>query len=234
MESTDFLRVASRSIFYFAAELQIVDKNRYLVGLIGLLLGFIISYFWTDSYNRKNAPAIPAQAGAAPHGGANAAPGGNSTMGDIQQVIANAKSKPKDFEAQIQAAMAYAQIGRNDGAIEYLENAYTADPAQFTSLDKKDGPLYGASLYLGELYLYEKSNLDSAEKWLKRAAEGDPGNAETLRHLVETYAVKKDGRSAGEYLNRLKQIDPSHKKIGELETMVSDVKAGKEVKLPEH
>jgi tetratricopeptide (TPR) repeat protein len=208
-----------------------VDKNRYFIGLIGLMLGFIISFVWTQRYNINNAPVAQAQGGANPHG---AAGGGNSSMGDIQQVISNAKNNPKDFDAQIQAALAYAQINRNEGAIEYLENAYTADPAKFANLDKKDGQLYGASLFLGEWYLYEKSNYDGAEKWLKRAAEGDPNNAETLRHLVEAYAMKKDGRSAEEYLNRLKQLDPSHKKLGELQTLVSDVKAGKEVKLPEH
>lgn len=209
-----------------------MDKNRYLVGLIGLLLGFIISYFWTDDYNRKNVAVARAQSGANPHGGA--AGGGAATMGDIQQVIANAKNNPKDFEAQVQAAGAYMQIGRHDGAMEYLENAYAADPAQFTSHEKKGGMLERVSVFLGELYLFEKNNLDGAEKWLKRAVEADPKNGEALRHLVETYAMKKNARAAEESLNRLKQVEPSHEKLSELQQMVADVKAGKEVKLPEH
>jgi hypothetical protein len=40
--------------------------------------------------------------------------------------------------------------------------------------------------------------------------------------------------AAEENLNRLKQIEPSHEKLAELQQMVADVKAGKEVKLPEH
>src|SRR5512145_3007134 len=40
---------------------RIVNKNKYLIGLIGLAVGFIVSFFLTQNYNKSN--AAPAAAG---------------------------------------------------------------------------------------------------------------------------------------------------------------------------
>src|SRR5205085_10251392 len=85
-----------------------VNNIKYLVGLAGLVLGFIVSFLWVSSYNRNNAP-VAAQP---PAGGMAAGGAGDqqAMMGQVQQVIAKAKSNPQDFQAQVDAAKAFNQI----------------------------------------------------------------------------------------------------------------------------
>ncbi|HXG91148.1 MAG TPA: tetratricopeptide repeat protein [Blastocatellia bacterium] len=201
-----------------------MDRNKYLIALIGLVIGFLVSFVLTKNYNNANMPA--ASAGSSSASQSAAMQGGQNPMGNIQQLLANAKNNPKDFDAQLEAASAYAQIGRDEGAVEYLEKAYAADPAKFAQLQ-------GAASFAGGTY-FKQQKYDDAEKWLKRALETDPKDAEALSYLVKTYAAKKDARSAEDALNRLKQTDPSNKEIPSLETMVADAKAGKSVTIPTH
>jgi thioredoxin-like negative regulator of GroEL len=199
-----------------------VDKKKYLVAAIGLAVGFIVSFYFTSKINRENASASAAaapqqQAAAAPEGHGGQAGG----MGNIPEVIAKARSNPKDFDAQVEAASAFAQIGRDDGALEFLEKAYDADSTKFARLN-------GAATFLGEVYM-KQNKYDDAEKWFKRAIDINAKDAEAMVHLVEARAMKKDARGAEEALGRLKQADPTNARVAGLETMVADVKAGKPV-----
>ena len=201
-----------------------MDKKKYLVALIGLAVGFIVSFFFTSKINRENAVAsAPAsQQATTPDGHGGQAAG----MGNIPAVLAKARDNPKDFDAQVEAASAFAQIGRDDGALEFLEKAYAADATRFAKLN-------GAATYLGEVYL-QKQKYDEAGKWFKRAIEIDPKDTEAMSHLVEAHAMQKDARGAEDALSRLKQADPKNAKVATLETMVADVKAGKPVALAPH
>jgi tetratricopeptide (TPR) repeat protein len=191
-----------------------------LIALIGFTIGFIIAFVLTQRYNRQNAVEATVSSQKA------TMPGAQPGMAEGQQIIANARSNPQDFEAQIKAANAFVEINQEEGALEFLERAYNADAAKFSRME-------GAARFLGHIYQRGKK-FDDAEKWFKRAIEADPKDTEAMGHLVEVYAVKKDARAAEEALNRLKRADPNSKNISSLESMIADVKAGKTVNPPAH
>jgi Flp pilus assembly protein TadD len=233
-----------------------VNKNKYLIGLIGLALGFIISFFLTQNYNKSN--AAPAAPGAPSSMGGG--PGGQQAMmGQVAGVIEKAKNAPNDFQAQVEAAKVFNQIGRVAETVDYLQKAYLIDATKFNEL--------GAAGFLGQYY-FEQKDYAQAETWFNRAIKADPKeadlyvglaetfvqreppqpdqaiaqlqqalsvdpkNAHALGHLVEAYALKKDARGAEETVARLKESDPTNKRITALETMVADLKAGKPVTIP--
>jgi tetratricopeptide (TPR) repeat protein len=233
-----------------------VDKNKYLIGLIGLAVGFIISFFVTQNINKSDAAQT---ASAMPSGAAGGAGGQQATMGQIQQVIEKAKNAPNDFQSQVEAAKVFNQIGRTAETADYLKKAYAIDPNKFNEI--------GAAGFLGQFY-FEQKNYAEAETWFNRAIKADPKEADlyvalaetyvqreppqpdqaiaqlqlalgidpksghALGHLVEAYALKKDARGAEETVKRLKEADPANQRIPALETLVADLKAGKAVSIP--
>lgn len=233
-----------------------MNKNKYLIGLIGLALGFIVSFFMTQNYNKSNAsPAAPG----APTGMAGGPGGQQAMMGQVAGVIEKAKNAPNDFQAQVEAAKVFNQIGRVAETVDYLKKAYAIDAAKFNEL--------GAAGFLGQYY-FEQKDYPEAETWFNRAIKADPKesdlyvglaetfvqreppqpdeaiaqlqqalsvdpkNAHALGHLVEAYALKKDARGAEETVTRLKETEPTNKRITALQTMVADLKAGKPVTIP--
>jgi tetratricopeptide (TPR) repeat protein len=234
-----------------------VNKNKYLIALIGLAVGFIISFFLTQNYNKSN--AAPAATAGTPSTMAGGAGGQQAMMGQVQQVIEKAKNAPNDFQAQVEAAKVFNQIGRVAETADYLKKAYAIDQNKFNEL--------GAAGFLGQYYVEQKDYAE-AETWFNRAIKADPKDADlyvalaetyvqreppqpdqaiaqlqqalavdqksghALGHLVEAYALKKDARAAEETLNRLKEVDPTNQRISGMESMVADLKAGKPVTLP--
>jgi tetratricopeptide (TPR) repeat protein len=229
-----------------------------LLGLIGLTIGFIVSFVWTRDYNKNNAGAV----GASGAQSAGARSGGNSQeamMAQIRETMEKAKQNPNDFEAQIEAAGAYDQIGRTKEAVDHLKKAIEINPADRRS--------FAISAYVGNHYMQEKDFLE-AEKWFRRAAEINPAvpdafvevaatylerqppipdkaiqelqralsidskHPHALEHLVEAHALKKDARSADDALARLKEAEPANKRLVPLQGMVADMKAGKPVTIP--
>ncbi len=236
-----------------------MNKNKYLIGLIGLALGFIISFFLTQNYNKSNAAPAAAGMPSGMAGGAGSAGGQQAMMGGVQQIIEKAKNGPNDFQAQVEAAKAFNQIGRVAETADYLKKAYAIDPKKFNEL--------GAAGFLGQYY-FEQKDYAEAETWFNRAIKADPKEADlyvalaetyvqreppqpdqaiaqlqqalgvdpknghALGHLVEAYALKKDARGAEETLKRLKETDPTNQRLSVLETLVADLKAGKAVTIP--
>jgi tetratricopeptide (TPR) repeat protein len=233
--------------------------NKYLIAGIGLAVGFAISFFWTQSFNRNNATTSATTASSGMQGGAGAAGGQQAMMGQVQQVIDKAKSNPNDFQAQVEAAKIFNQVGRMAETVEYLKKAYAIDANKFNEL--------GAAGFMGQYYFDQKDYAES-EVWFNRAIKAEPNEADlyvelaatyvnreppqpdqaiaqlqqalkidaksghALGHLVEAYALKKDARQAEETLNQLKQTDPTNQRISSLESLVADLKAGKPVSLP--
>jgi Flp pilus assembly protein TadD len=237
-----------------------VNKNKYLYCLIGVALGFIVSFFWTQSINKTN--AVPASAGAPAamtQGGAGGGQNQQAMMATVAATLEKAKNNPKDFDAQIEAARTYAQIGKEEEAVEFLKKAYEINP-------KGVGEL-GAFGYLGQHYLGRK-NYAEAETWFRRAIEVEPKepdlyvelaatftqrepaipdraipeleqalklqpkNGHALGHLIEAYALKKDARMAEETLGLLRGAEPTNQRISVYEKMIADLKAGRPVTIP--
>lgn len=236
-----------------------MDKNKYLVAVIGLAIGFVISFFLTTNYNKTHAPVATAQSSPGAMAGAQGAGNQQAMMANVAATIEKAKNSPADFNAQIDAAKVFNQIGRVEETVEYLQKAYAINPTEFSQL--------GASGFLGQYYADHK-NYSEAETWFRRAIEAEPNEADlyvalaetfivreppqpdkatqelqralkvdpksghALGHMVEAQALKKDARAAEDALNRLKEADPSNQRVASLEAMVTDLKAGKPVVLP--
>ena len=238
-------------------------NRKYLFGVIGLILGIAMSFAWTRSYNNNNAQASSSGAGGAGQPGAmGGAVDQQKMMGDVAKIIEDAKNNPKSFEAQIQAARSFYQIGRFDETVEYLEKAYEADPAKTAE--------QGALGFIGQHY-FDKKNFPESEKWLRLAitAESEnankaemhvvlaktflqrepaqpdkavtelqsalklaPKDAHAAAHLVEAHALRKDANAADAALNQLKGLEPQNQRIPALEKLIADVRAGKPITLP--
>jgi len=233
-------------------------NRKYTIALIGLAAGFLVSFFFTQNYNKSNAAPT---ASASQSGTPNAAGGGpnqQAMMGQVQQIVEKARSNPNDFQAQVEAAKVFNQVGRIAETADYLKKAYAIDPNKFNEL--------GAAGFMGQYY-FEQKNYPEAETWFNRAIKAEPNDADlyvalaetyvqreppqpdqaitqlqqalkvdpksghALGHLVEAYALKKDARDAEDTFNRLKSTDPTNQRIPVLETMVADLKAGKPVSI---
>ena len=243
-----------------------MNNTKYLVGLTGLVVGFIVSFLWVSSYNKTNAPvAGQSPAGAMPGSmpAANSSGGQQAMMEQVRQIIEKARNNPKDFQAQIDAAGAYYQSGKEAETVDYLKKAYDIKPTEF----KTNQQLQGALLLIATFEADEKK-YDDADTWFHRAIEVEPANSairielassyiqrqppqpdkaiqelqavlktnskdgHALGHLVEAYAVKKDAAGAEEAVNRLRDADPTNKRLIALQNMVADMKAGKPVTIP--
>jgi len=243
-----------------------VNNTKYLVGLVGLVVGLVISVLWVKNVNESHAAATSPVAGAPsgmPAGGSSGDQ--QAMMGQVQQVIAKAKSNPKDFQAQVDAAKAFNQIKRIPETVDYLKKAYEINPDEFVKRSQNE--LQDALLFMA-MYYEEQKDYNESDKWIRHAIDAAPGDKDlriefasaylqrqppqpdkaipelqtvlkanpkdghALGHLVEAYAVKKDAAGADEALNRLREADPSNKRLTALQNMVADLKAGKPVTIP--
>jgi len=229
-----------------------VNKNKYLFGLIGLTAGFLISFFWTQSYNKSTAVTAPGSTG----GAAGGQPNQQAMMANVSATLEKAKNNPKDFEAQVDAARTFFQIGRIAEAIEYLKKAHEIKPDDI-NVTANIGILYSeqknfaeaekyfrraieispdeAELYveLGATFIQrEPAEPDKAVEELQRALKIEPKNSHALGHLIEAYLLKKDARLAEETLARLRDAEPTSQKISSYQTLISDVKAGRAITVP--
>lgn len=233
----------------------IVSKNKYLFGLAGLALGFVVSFFWTQYYNRTQAVTVPASQAS----GMPGAQGGPPSMAAVQETIAKARNNPSDFMAQIEAARLYDQIGMVPETISYMAKAYEINPAES---DRYHIPPLIAQYY------FEQKKYEDAEAWYRRAAalrpnepelyvqigasmiykqspepakalqelqsalRLSPKNSHALGHLIDAQILRKDARAAEEALDRLREAEPSSPKLATYQSLIADLKAGKPVSIP--
>lgn len=233
-------------------------KNKYLYGLIGMVLGFIASYFATQYYNNSEGGKAATSQGAAQTAGqgAQGAAAGQPSMAEVQEVIAKARNNPKDPQAQIEAAGLYYQIRMIPESIEFLKRAAELEPQKF-----------GIPATIGNLYLDQK-NYAEAETWYRRAAaikadepelyveiatallqrqspdpnkavqeleralKLDPQNAHALAHLIDAHLLKKDADAADQALARLKAAEPSNNRLSLYQGLIADLRAGRPVNIP--
>lgn len=235
-----------------------LNSKKIIIGLVGLVVGFVASFLWTRDYNAKGAGASAAASQSTRTSGGDI---GNQQqmMTAVRRIIEKAKNNPKDFQAQLEAASAFDQIGRGTETVEYLKKAYEISPAEAA---RQQVPAY-----LGDWYMKQRS-YGEAEAWFRRSLEHEPNNPELMRelgttfierepadvergiqyiqsalklspkdahallHLVQAYLIKKDAALAEDALRRLKQADPNGQNIKIFETQVENLKAGRPVTVP--
>lgn len=235
-----------------------MSRKKILFGLIGLTLGITIGFFWTKDYNSRNATA---SAEGTRNGGRAATGGPNqqAMMANVRETLEKANNNPKDFEAQIAAASLYDQIGRTAEAIEFMKRAYEINGPEAAKLNipaflgdwfMKQHNYQESEQWFRHALEYEPNdselltelgatfvereppNIDKGVQYLEAALKSNPKNGHTLMHLTQVYLIKKDAKSAEEWLGRLKQADSKNQNIAQLETQVEALKAGRPVKVP--
>jgi tetratricopeptide (TPR) repeat protein len=142
-----------------------MQKHSLLFGLVGIVIGVAVGYFVTQSINNNAATNAPTAA-------ASQAPAG----GMPQEVLARLKQandEPDNFEAQVQAAMLYRQIGRREKEVEFLQRAAKLKPADATVLQSLTETL---------IQMGNKAEAQTALQQLEKASPKNPALAELKKH----------------------------------------------------
>jgi tetratricopeptide (TPR) repeat protein len=187
-----------------------MNKENFLFGTIGLLLGLIIGFLFTNQINKSammpGGAMMPAsQANSAlPPGHPDLADGqtapSGAAMPEVQAAIDNAKKKPNDFEAQVKVAELYYGIQNYDRAIEYLKKANQINPAA-----------YEIVVNLGNAN-FDSGNFTEAEKWYLKALEKKPEDVNVRTDLGLTFIFRDTpnyDRAIQEFTRSL-ETDPNH------------------------
>ena len=228
-----------------------VTKDNILFGAVGLLIGLIVGFMFTNSMNKNygvGSQASTTQNANIPsgHPALPGAENGGGSIPEVQAAIEKARSEPDNFDAQMKAAELYYQIQRFEGSIEFLTQASKIKPDD-----------YGVTVQLGNAN-FDAGKYDEAEKWytaalakkpddvsvrtdlgltmvfreppdydraikeFKRALEKDPNHIQTLQNLTVAYSKKGDAESAKATLAKLESVDPTNSSIPKLRETISN------------
>ena len=184
-----------------------MSKENVLYSVIGLLLGFMIGFFFANSVNQRGdalAPRTTGTAASLPSNGVaeqgGGMPGTGMSMQQVQDTIERARKDPNDFEAQVQAAQLFSQVRRFDGAIEFLQRANKLRPDD-----------YQVVVLLGNTN-FDAGRFEEAEKWYTEALKRKPNDVDVRTDLGLTFFFREPpdvDRAIAEYRRSLEN-NPSH------------------------
>jgi tetratricopeptide (TPR) repeat protein len=241
-----------------------MNKENILYAIIGLLFGCIVGFLVANWMNQSYAGMRPRTAGAASGtgaqgqlpadhppinpsnavaerpGGAGDSSAGGGMMPGVQEKIEKARKEPQNFDAQMEAANLYYQIGRYDEAIEFLLKANQLKPDDYQTVVRLGDTNFEAEHYeqaekwytaalaknpkdvnvrtdLGTTFMARQPpDFDRAIKEYTRSLELDPKHEQTLHNLVIAYTRKNDAANAQAMLDRLTQVNPNNEDIPKL------------------
>lgn len=189
-------------------------KDNILFSVIGLLLGFIIGFFFANSVNQRGTqPRAQTASATAPAGNlppdhpplpsnsvADPAGAGGAAMPQVQETIEKARSEPNNFDAQMRAAAMYAQINRYDQALEYLLKANQLRPESYETI-----------VALGDVN-YDMDKYEEAEKWYTIALQKKPEDVNVRTDLATTFIKRTppDYDRAIKEFRRSLDTNPNH------------------------
>src|SRR5258708_15793916 len=161
-----------------------MNKDNVLVGIIGLLLGLIIGFFFANSINQRGL------GGRGPAGATAGLPQDHPALdgsgaGDqagmqpaVKAVLDKANNEPNNLEAQMQAAQMYVQVQQFDQALELLMRANQIQPEN-----------YQVIVALGNTN-FDAQNYEAAEKWYSAALAKKPDDVNVLTDRGLTFMFK--------------------------------------------
>jgi tetratricopeptide (TPR) repeat protein len=243
-------------LFTKAAQLKVhsMNKDNLLFGIIGILLGLIIGFFFANSVIQRGLPARGVSSGQAelppdhPAIPMNGAADKSGMQPAVKAAIERADKEPDNLDAQMQVAQMYSQIQQFDQAILYLTRANKIQPDN-----------YQVIVALGNSN-FDSQNYDAAEKWysaalakkpddvdvltdhgltymfraqpdydraiseFQKAIQIDPKHEQTLQDLVVAYTEKHDAKQAQEMLDKLVEVNPQNAAIPELRKKLDTLK----------
>jgi tetratricopeptide (TPR) repeat protein len=230
-----------------------MNKENILFGIIGLLLGLIVGFMFANSVNQqammtaavaggggmKQNSSLPPGHPEVP-GGATSEQAAATSMPEVQAAVDKAKQNPNDFDAQIKAAEVYYQIGRYEGAIEYLRRANQIKPDHYETIVNLGNSYFDSSDYaeaekwytaalakkaddvnartdLGLTFIFrDPPNYDRAIQEFQRSLAVNPTHVQTLQNLTVAYTKKGDAAQAKQTLARLETADATNSAIPKL------------------
>ncbi len=184
-----------------------MTKDNFLFSLIGLLLGFIVGFFFANTTNQRGALTQTAQGQLAglpadhpPVGANGASQASGVSQAEVQAALQRAKDKPDDFDAQMQAAELYYRIQRYEEAIELLTRANQLRPSSYEPL-----------VNLGNAN-FDAGRFPEAERWYAAALSKRPDDVNVRTDLGLTFMFREPpdlDRAVAEFRRSLER-QPTH------------------------
>ncbi len=189
------------------------STNSILFLTVGLLLGLVVGYVFTDGINKKSPPSLAKGAKAGPLKGNEEVPPGHPSVGpdpevekEIQLAIESGE-KNQDYDSQLKVGSYLYQEGRGEQAKKYLLKANELKPAEFVPI-----------VNLGNLHFdLGQQNRDSkmmktAIEWYEKALKIKPDdlNINTDIGIAYTFLSPPDNKKALEYIDKSLSKDPKH------------------------
>lgn len=231
--------------------------------VIGIFLGFMLGFFYANAVwvasppaDNQRAASAPAQApplnpqqqtGPLPPGhptvndaGGEDKSGGASSSPQLQSAMDDADRSPRDFDAQMKAAVAFYQTGAYEKAIVYLERALQLKPTSADALTAMGDAKYDMGNFAEAARFYERSlaqrpadvnvrtdlgntyfrrtppDYDRAIAEYRKALDIDPRHEKTLQNLAAAAVRKGDKKLARDALDRLAAVNPANPAIASL------------------
>ena len=231
-----------------------MTKENILFVIIGLLLGFMVGFFFANSVNQSSmqVPQFATQQGAGGlPSGHPAIPdaNGGGAIPEVQAAIEKAKQNPTDFDAQMKAAELYYQIQRFEGAAEFLKRASELKPDNYDVLVNLGNAYFDAGRYeesektytaalakkpddlnvrtdLGLTFVFrDNPNYQRAVQEFKRVLDSDANHVQALQNLTVAYSKLSDKTNASATLARLEQTDAVNNSIPKLREEIEKIAA---------
>ncbi len=190
-----------------------MDKEKFLYGIIGLLLGCIVGFLFANSLNQtttQTASTLPTTL--SPPQNPNLPPdhpnvgGNNSTtptgapLAEVTEALKKAEAQPNDFKLQLDAGDLYYQIQRYDEAAKFYERAAKLRP-DAVEITVKTGNAY-----------FDAEQFEKAEKWYVAALAKKPDDINVQTDLGLTFYLRNPPdveRAIKEYKVSLEK-NPNH------------------------
>ncbi len=179
-----------------------MNRNSFLFGLGGIIIGLIIGFFAANSINRnESAQASPVQNAPlqnlqVPNILVKEQPVQSGAMlPDVSAVIDKANNEPTNFDAQIKAGDLYQQIRGFDKAAAFYERAQKIQPENYDLIVK-----------LGNIY-FDARQFEKAAEWYEQALAKKPDDTNVRTDLGITYVE----RAAPDFDRAIKEFETSLK-----------------------
>ncbi|HEY0426631.1 MAG TPA: tetratricopeptide repeat protein [Pyrinomonadaceae bacterium] len=186
-----------------------MNKNYFLFGAGGLVIGLIIGFIAANTINRNaftqpttaaqnvpisNAPFLNSQ----PNSAVQTTQSG--MLAQVNETLEKAKNEPDNFDAQVKAGDMYAQIQKFDKAAEFYEKAHKIKPDDYQTI-----------VNIGNTF-FDSKQFESAEKWYSEALAKNPDDVNVRTDLGVTFVERANpdfDRAAREFETSL-QKNPRH------------------------
>jgi len=193
-----------------------MSRENILFGVVGLLLGYVIAFHLVVYINHTR-PDAAASAGATADGHPSLAGGGAGAGNEAQRLktaadaaARAAEESPKDFDAQLKAAMAFMDAGGFDEASDFLARANALRP------DDLDVRSELAVTY----FMRTPPQKERAITELRRNLETDPTHLPSLHNLTRMLLETKRVDEAEATLEKLEKVKPDYEQLPQLRSEV--------------